>query len=69
MIKIGKSPPGMTEREIEMYRKIMQEKYPDIKDGTLDIEIDREPDGTECVDLFACDVCCTVHAQQHYHIE
>ncbi|WP_303820957.1 anaerobic ribonucleoside-triphosphate reductase [Ruminococcus flavefaciens] len=51
MITIGKSPPGMPEQEIEMYRKIMQEKYPDIKDGTLDIEIDREPDGTEYADL------------------
>lgn len=54
MITIGKAPPDMPEREIEMYRKIMQEKYPDIKDGTLDIEIDREPDSTECVELLFC---------------
>lgn len=54
MIKIGKSPPGMPEQEIEMYRKIMQERYPDVRDGVLDIEIDREADGTECVDLLFC---------------
>ena len=46
MIKIGKSPPGMTEQEINEYREIMRERYPEIKDGTLDIEIERQPDGT-----------------------
>ena len=36
MITIGKSPPGMTEQEINEYREIMRERYPEIKDGTLD---------------------------------
>ncbi len=51
MITIGKSPPGMTEQEINEYREIMRERYPEIKDGTLDIEIERQPDGEEYVDL------------------
>lgn len=46
MITIGKSPPGMTEQEINEYREIMRERYPEIKDGTLDIEIERQQDGT-----------------------
>ena len=54
MIKIGKSPPGMTEQEINEYRDIMRERYPDVRGGVLDIEIDREADGTECVDLLFC---------------
>ena len=40
MIKTGKSPPDMTGQEIEEYKKIMQERYPEIKEGTLDIELD-----------------------------
>ena len=30
----------MTGQEIEEYKKIMQERYPEIKEGTLDIELD-----------------------------
>lgn len=62
MITIGKAPPEMSEREIGEYMKIMQERYPDVRGGVLDIEIDREADGTECVDLLFCK---SLHKMQH----
>lgn len=39
MIRTGKCPDGMSEKEINTYKQIMTDKYPTVKDGVLDIEL------------------------------
>ena len=40
MIRPGKFPPKMTVGEVNAYVNYMSKQHPDIKSGTLDIELD-----------------------------
>ena len=42
MIRAGKVPDGMTVAEVNSYINYMAKQHPDIKSGTLDIELDGE---------------------------
>ncbi len=42
MIRAGKVPDGMTVAEVNSYINFMTKQHPDIKSGTLDIELDGE---------------------------
>lgn len=42
MIRAGKVPDGMTVAEVNAYINYMAKQHPDIKSGTLDIELDGE---------------------------
>ena len=42
MIRTGEVPDGMTVAEVSAYINYMAKQHPDIKSGTLDIELDGE---------------------------
>ena len=42
MIRIGRFPPEMTAGEVNAYVNYMSKQHPDVRSGTLDIELDGE---------------------------
>lgn len=47
MIRTGKVPDGMSVKEVNSYINYMTRQYPEIRAGTLDIELDGNGDEVE----------------------